>query len=122
MQMDSVSSALFEAVERLGISNPVFGMPIQVGMHTVVPVSATVATYAGGEGHSTLGGGSGGAVSASVIPIGFLDEVEDRVEFHSIPIPDGLMAGNKRASAKEPAQELPKRTLRERLPFFILEN
>jgi hypothetical protein len=92
MNLESISK---DVLASLGAQS-VFGSPVQLGNHTIVPVSAMLATVAGGEGKSALGGGQGGSVVARYVPVGFLWDGPQGVEFVAIDLPENASSGRPR--------------------------
>jgi uncharacterized spore protein YtfJ len=103
MQLDSLIHEIGETIQREASVKTVFGDPIKLDEHTVIPVALVTVSFGGGlgGGHGTAarllgkdapnvpgsdwtGGGGGGGLNIVTLPIGFLSEREGQVTFNAI--------------------------------------
>jgi uncharacterized spore protein YtfJ len=93
MDVERIAPELEKVVEasaKLGHVQTIFGDPIELGSHTIVPVGAVVTAFGAGGGGLPLVSGVGGGGELRVLPVGFLQEVDGVVQFTSIELPAHL--------------------------------
>lgn len=106
MNVEQVVHEVTEAITREASVKAVFGDPIKLDDRTIVPIAVTRVAFGGGGGGG--GGGStlekasetlqkafggGGGLAVVTVPIGFLQEVDGKVEYTAL---DTTEAGHDR--------------------------
>ena len=107
MELDTVTRELAETIQKEANSRAIFGEPVKLDTHVMVPVA--VVSIAGGAGGGTgtgpskvkedelkpgSGTGGGGGLAIQVRPVGFIHEKDGQVVFTRIDeAAAGLPAG-----------------------------
>lgn len=89
MDMETVVREAANAIESTGNARAVFGDPIKLDTHVIVPVAAVLTGVGLGGGQSVLlGAGGGGGVDLKVVPLGYIHETDEGIEFTRIEVPE----------------------------------
>lgn len=88
-----------ETIQKEASVRAVFGEPIKLDQHTIVPVAIVHIAFGGGGAGTSgvksevvgkmLGFGGGGGLDVSSVPLGFITEKDGDVVFRSIALADG---------------------------------
>jgi uncharacterized spore protein YtfJ len=98
--IDALIHQVGETIQREASVRTVFGEPIKLDQHTLVPIALVTVTFGGGAGAGGIlaqkllgkapeaaenpgwtGGGAGGGLSIVTVPVGFLSEKNGDVVF-----------------------------------------
>jgi uncharacterized spore protein YtfJ len=107
-QLEVVIKEIAETVQREGSVRAVFGDPLKLDTHSIIPVAAVRINLGGGMGSAKApaadnlkaklmpsGFGGGGGINIEAVPLGFIFEREGTVTFNAIestPADAGLPA------------------------------
>jgi uncharacterized spore protein YtfJ len=112
--MTTIAGEIARTLQAEGNVRTVFGEPVMLDSHKVIPVSAVLIDIGGGGAYSTppasgeeglvnrvkrmipAGVGGGFALDVRVVPVGYLREDDGRVEFCPIALPAEILASKKR--------------------------
>lgn len=100
MELEAVVHEVAETIQREANVQAVFGQPIKLDEHTVIPVALVTVSVGGGGGGflsrvaekaaqaaaGGSGGGGGAGFSVSAVPLGFLSERDGQVVYSPIEI------------------------------------
>jgi len=115
MDIAALAAHISRTIEASGNAKAIYGEPIKLETHTVVPVAALVVTVGGGGGALSAIGGGGGGLTMKVAPVGYLHEKDGVVTFTPIDVPPQVLASPADAAhEKAPSPSLIEK-LRERL-------
>jgi uncharacterized spore protein YtfJ len=94
MSFDEMVKVVGETIQKEANAKAVFGEPMKLDTHVLVPVASVVINVGGGGGATSakkddpaarfVGGGGGGLTVVST-PLGFLHEKDGQVVFTAIP-------------------------------------
>src|SRR4051812_14558369 len=95
--LDTIVSKISEAIQNEASVRAVFGAPLKLDQHTIIPVAVVSVTLGGGggSGHGEVceqgkaprlgnGFGAGGGADMRATPIGFIHEANGTVQFTAI--------------------------------------
>lgn len=105
MDISGIVHDLADTIQKEGNARAVYGEPVKLDEHTIVPVAVVTVTVGGGggAGHGPGGGkakeepggfGGGGTMTVKSIPVGFIHEKDGDVVFHAIDLPGPLTEGD----------------------------
>lgn len=108
MELDTVIHEIAQTVQKEANVSAVFGAPLKLDNHTVIPVAVVVVSLGGGGGGllskvaektgveavaKPLGAGGGGGMNVVTVPVGFLSEKEGEVVYTPIQVHEEHIPG-----------------------------
>jgi uncharacterized spore protein YtfJ len=96
MDIQKLVHDVAETLQRDANARAVFGEPVTLGEHTILPVAMVIMALGGGGGglspdpEKPMGMGGGGGLDVKTLPVGFIHESDGEVRFTAIPLPDAV--------------------------------
>lgn len=84
MKITDTLAALHDKIAASATVDRVYGQPIDLDGHVIVPVARIAYGFGGGGGGEDQAGGMGGGGGVRVEPLGFVTVDDDRPHFHPL--------------------------------------
>ncbi|HVP69403.1 MAG TPA: hypothetical protein VMT17_19290 [Anaeromyxobacteraceae bacterium] len=87
MDLNALATEVAATIKTAGRVEAIFGRPVRLGRHAIIPVALVQASLGGGGGGLSLLSGGGGGFNLQVVPVGYLIDGGGKPIFKPIPLP-----------------------------------